>query len=300
MAPRGAGNRDVHDRKRCSMNSLRRRRIHFIVPAYNEWQNVPFLLRNLAGFARYTGEQVSVVLVDDGSTDGTAETAEEVARRTHELDVRIIRHARNRGPGAAFRTGIATALQQAHDDDFIVTIEADNTSDILLVTKMLDRAERGSDLVLATVYGSGRIVGASLLRSVLSAGANALVKLRFGLFGITTFSSFFRLHRASLLRRASSAYGGRLIEEPGFVCMVELLVKLKRLGASVDEVPMLLDARARRGGSKMKVLRTVGTYLRILRGIARPEQFADSAVPAPQIAPPRARMPARAPDYVTA
>jgi len=260
--------------------TARPRRVLFVVPAYDEWENVPFLLRNLAGFARFSGEQVAVIVVDDGSTDGTAEVAEEVGRSIEELDVHVVRHGTNRGPGAAFRTGIRAALSRASDDDFIVTIEADNTSDVLLVPKMIDRAERGADLVLATVYGAGRIVGAPLLRRVLSSGANTLVKLRFGLRGITTFSSFFRLHRAALLRDAQDTYGSSLITETGFVCMVELLVKLKRMGARMDEVPMLLDARVRRGGSKMKVLRTVQTYLRILRGIAGP---APEAEPAPRV-----------------
>ena len=244
--------------------------IHFVVPAFDERANVPFLLHSIAGLARFLRRDVSVLLVDDGSSDGTAEAAEATAAPLDEIRLRVIRHPVNQGPGAAFRTGIRAALETAGDDDVIVTIEADNTSDVMIVPKMLDRAERGADLVLATVYGAGRIVGAPLVRRVLSSGANSLVKLRFGLFGLSTYSSFFRLHRASLLRRAAGAYGTELITEPGFVCMVEMLVKLRRVGARVDEVPMLLDARVRRGASKMRVLRTVRTYLRILRGIGHP------------------------------
>ena len=255
------------------------RTLHFVVPAYDEWENVPFLLQSLAGLARYTGERIRVVVVDDGSTDGTGDVAQEIGGTLSEIDVHVVRHTRNRGPGAAFRTGFRHALAAARDDDFVVSIEADNTSDALLVPRMLDRAERGADLVLATVYGRGRIVGASLLRRLLSAGANSVVKMRFGLWGLTTFSSFFRLHRASLLREAFEQYGDDLIREPGFVCMVEMLVKLRRVGARVDEVPMLLDAGARRGASKMNVARTVRRYASVLRGVSAPRAAAGTTGP---------------------
>ena len=70
-----------------------------------------------------------------------------------------------------------------------------------------------------------------------------------------TVSSFFRVYRASVLRRAIARHGDSLIQERGFACKAELLVKLTALGARVDEVPVDLDAARRVGESKMPVLR---------------------------------------------
>ncbi len=233
-----------------------------VVPAYNEAENLPHLLDNLRRFMRFMGQRFRIVLVDDGSRDATQDVLAPLARR---LPLTVLRHAENRGPGAAFLTGLRAAADMTADDDLILTIEADNTSDLCVVNKMIEQTRRGHDLVLASVYGRyGRVVGAPFSRLVLSKGANLLMKATFRIPRVNTFSSFFRLHRAALIKRAFDAYGDRLIEEPGFICMVELLVKLHHLGARITEVPMLLDANIRIGDSKMKVLRNIRSYLSLI------------------------------------
>jgi len=250
--------------------------IRFVIPAYNEADNLPHLLASIRKFLAFFGEQGEVWVVDDGSTDATGEVVRHIARtpltpcpvsrsapcRTV-MPIHLVQHTVNRGPGAAFRSGFAAALDGAPDHGFLITIEADNTSDLTILSRMLEQARRGNDVVLASVYGEGRVVGAPLERKMLSWGANVLVRTIFGFRGLHTFSSFFRLYRVSVLRQAFELYGDRFIEEPGFVCMVETLVKLKRMGARMSEVPMLLDANIRIGDSKMKIFRTVNSYLRL-------------------------------------
>ena len=252
-------------------------RVHFVIPAFNEVENIPFLLSNIRKFMRFFGEDYRVIVVDDGSTDGTAEAVREAVEGRRRVQAEVVTHETNKGPGAAFRTGFHRVLEDAEDIDFVVTIEADNTSDLCVLNRMLDRARRGNELVLASVYGSGRVVGAPFSRRVLSWCANMLIKIVFGFWGLTTFSSFFRLYRVDLLRRGFAAYGDGLIQEQGFVCMVEVLVKLHRMGCEITEVPMLLDSNIRRGDSKMKIVKTTLSYLRVMRRLAlgrgpRPEQ----------------------------
>ncbi|HSG99969.1 MAG TPA: hypothetical protein VLB27_07970, partial [candidate division Zixibacteria bacterium] len=125
--------------------------------------------------------------------------------------------------------------------------------------------ERGADVALASVYGAGKVVGAPLTRRLLSFCANLLMKLSLGMPHINTFSSFFRMYRRSAIESVYSNYGEHTITEPGFVCMVELLIKFKRLGLKVCETPMLLDSNIRVGDSKMKILRTILSYFRVLK-----------------------------------
>jgi dolichol-phosphate mannosyltransferase len=88
--------------------------------------------------------------------------------------------------------------------------------------------------------------------------------LAFPIRNVKTYSSFYRAYRASVLRRAIDAYDGKLIEEPGFVCMVEVLVKMHWLGIRISEVPMVLKIELRKGSSKMRILNTIRGYIRFI------------------------------------
>ena len=103
------------------------------------------------------------------------------------------------------------------------------------------------------------------MRIFLSHVANTLVKELLGIRGILTMSSFFRLYSAEVLMRLEKRYGPSLIESPGFECMVELLAKLIKVEATISEIAMALDGSRREGESKMKVLRTIGGYLRLFQ-----------------------------------
>lgn len=232
----------------------------FVVPAFNEEANLPRLLTDLAARPALFPEGSRVVVVDDGSADGTVAIA-----RNAELPypVEVVELGENMGPGAAFRAGFAAALAGCPDDAFVVTLEADTTSDLDRLPPMLERAEAGYDLVLASVHGGGTMVNVSPVRRMLSVGAGMMVRVALGL-DARTVSSFFRVYRASILRRALDRYGDGLIEEPGFACKAELLAKLSGIGARIDEVPVDLDASRRIGESRMRVLPTLGGYARLM------------------------------------
>jgi dolichol-phosphate mannosyltransferase len=232
----------------------------FVVPAYNEAQNLPRLLTDLVRRAQLFPTGSRVIVVDDGSSDGTSEIA---ARYRGALPLELVRLGRNQGPGAAFRAGFSAALRTCPSESFIVTLEADTTSDLDALPTMLERASAGADLVLASVHGGGRMEGVGLLRRVLSRGAGFVVRRALRV-DARTVSSFFRVYRASALRAAAARYGDRLIEEPGFACKAELLTKLAGAGARVEEVPVDVDGRRRVGESKMRVLPTLLGYWRLI------------------------------------
>lgn len=234
--------------------------IVFVVPAYNEADNLPRLLADLERRPELTRGDSRVIVVDDGSTDGTAELAETYSGR---LTVDVVRLGANQGPGAAFRAGFGAALAHTDDDALIVTIEADTTSDLDTLPAMLHRARHEADLVLASVHGGGRMINVGLLRRTLSRGAGSVVRFALGI-DARTVSSFFRVYRASLLRAAHANFGEGLIREPGFACKAELLAKLSNLGARVSEVPVDLDASRRVGESKMRIGDTLAGYWRLV------------------------------------
>ena len=236
---------------------------YFLIPAYNEAENLHYLLPNIRRFMEAFHYPYDITVVDDGSSDGTAAVVDEHCE-VHGIPARAVIHPVNKGPGAAFATGFRSILERADDRDRIITVEADNTSDLAVLNRMLMRADRGYDLVLASVYGGGRIIGAPISRLALSWCANQLMKGIFNMKEINTFSSFFRVHRARIIREAFECYGDNFVSEPGFVCAVEMLIKLHHMGVSIAEVPMLLDSNIRIGDSKMKIARNVRAYLRVI------------------------------------
>jgi dolichol-phosphate mannosyltransferase len=234
--------------------------IRFVIPAYNEAENIPRLLADLAPVARKLGARV--IFVDDGSTDGTADVIRE---HSSDLHIAIVRHSVNRGLGTAINTGIRAALGESSDEDAIVTLEADTTSDLSDLPRMLDEFDKGADIVLASVYApGGKIIGVAGWRLAASKSVSNTFRYLGGLRQIHTLSSLYRIYRAGTLRRAADTYGYLLVREPGFAANVELLLKLYNAGATVTEVPTINDWRTRKGVSKMQLKPTVIAYGRLM------------------------------------
>jgi dolichol-phosphate mannosyltransferase len=234
--------------------------IRFVIPAYNERENIPRLMADLAPVARELGARV--IFVDDGSTDGTSEA---IAEHRDSMHLAIVRHTVNRGLGTAINSGLRAALGESHDDDAIVTLEADNTSDLSDLPRMLESFESGSDIVLASVYApGGRILGVAPWRLAASKAVSNVFRYTGGLHEIHTLSSLYRVYRAGTLRRAAETYGYLLVREPGFAANVELLLKLYNAGAQVTEVPTVNDWSRRLGTSKMSLRPTVLAYGRLM------------------------------------
>ncbi len=234
--------------------------IRFVIPAYNEEANIANLFADLAPRAKALGARV--IIVEDGSTD---RTIEEIEAHRGDMDLRVVRHPRNLGLGTAINTGLRAALQEAGDDEPIVTFEADCTSDLDDLPRMLGLFEQGFDIVLASVYApGGKIIGVEGWRLWASKSVSGAFRVAGGLRDIHTLSSLYRVYRAGTLRRAADTYGYLLVREPGFAANVELLLKLHNAGATIAEVPTVNDWTKRGGVSKMQLGPTVRAYGRLM------------------------------------
>src|SRR6185295_9286248 len=148
------------------------------------------------------------------------------------LDVRVISHGDNRGLNEALRTGLLAALERVGEDDIVVTMDADDTHAPGLISRMTMLIEEGNDVVIASRYApGGRVRGVSLSRRILSRGASLLFRAVYPIRGVRDYTCGYRAYRAGLLKEAFTRWGNEFISEPGFSCMVDVLLKLDRLDA---------------------------------------------------------------------
>jgi len=235
-------------------------RIYVVIPVLNEAGNLPKLMNSIRDACKeHSDLQFEVVLIDDGSTDNTREVAE---AEKGDLSLTVLRHETNQGPGVAFQTAFNWLATRLQDDDWLLTIEGDNTSRLNLLKQMLHRSDEGYEVILASVYMyGGAIVNTNMFRILMSSIANSFVKNLLSIQGLMTISSFYRLYRGGTVRRLQAIYGDGILERSGFECMVEMVMKMVYLGTTISEVPLVLDTSMRVGRSKMKVLKTIRGYL---------------------------------------
>jgi dolichol-phosphate mannosyltransferase len=233
--------------------------IYFIIPVYNEILNITELANDIINVL--PAEQKYYLFIDDCSSD---ESVVLIKQLFHDQNITILQKERNIGPGDSFNRGFEWVLQHSQDiDDLIVTIEADNTSDITILPTMIAIARIDFDLVMASVYAQGGgFDKTNIFRKVLSFTANMLFRLLFDI-KILTLSSFYRVYRINLIRDIKNC-NEVIIYEHGFISMFEILLKSVNQKARIIEVPMVLKSMKRNGSSNMKIFRTMYSYLRFI------------------------------------
>lgn len=238
--------------------------IFILLPAYQEAQNIKPLLQNIETIS--LPQPVHAIVVDDGSTDGTAD---EVNSFAGSIQVSLITHEVNRGLAAALRTGIDAILRQAQDDDAVITLDADGSHHPKYMQHLVRALHEGNDIVIASRYADGgKEYGVSMIRLLLSRGARVCYRLFLSHLPVRDFSCGYRCIRARVLRHTVERWGSRLLESPGFSCTGELMLKmvLHTTPDKITEVPFELHYEDKKGKSKMPAFKTIiGTLNLLLR-----------------------------------
>lgn len=232
-----------------------------VLPAFNEEKDLPNLLVRIKETLVNQTFRYQVIVVDDGSRDRTAELAEAAAK---DMPLRLIQHEVNGGLGAALQTGLQAAM---HVADAVLVMDSDNTHDPIYAIQMVKRLEmEEAQLVIASRYQPGsQVQGLSIFRKALSLGCFLLMKTVVPFRNVRDYSTGFRCYHSSILKRLAQVYGEtKLVEETGFVCMLEVLLKLRTMGISACEIPYILRYDLKEGVSKLRIWRTLKRYLAVV------------------------------------
>lgn len=223
-----------------------------IVPTYNERDNIDTLIGELLALPL----DLSVIVVDDNSPDGTGAAADEWSAR--EARVQVVHRPAKLGLGTAYLAGFARAL--ATDFDRVMTMDADFSHHPRYIAAMIDLS-RECDLVIGSRYiKGGGSLNCSFKRRALSRGANTFAKLMLGLRALDCTAGF-RCYRREVLVSIDLD----TLFSNGYSFLIEMLFRVERRRWQVGEVPIIFEDR-RLGTSKIskqEIFRAMYTVLRL-------------------------------------
>jgi len=226
--------------------------ISVVIPCHNEESNLERLVAGLRPILPDLGpiDAVEVVLVDDGSTDATWQGLTELAEQDQlGCTVRLARHERNRGLGAALRTGFAASRGR-----IIITTDSDGTYRFSELPKLMSRMSADVGIVTASPYHpEGGVANVPAYRLVLSRGSSLIYRMLVD-HRIYTYTALFRAYRSDVIKSIE-------FTSDGFLAVAELLVNAKLAGYRVVEYPAVLHSRIA-GTSKARLVRTIVAHVR--------------------------------------
>jgi glycosyltransferase involved in cell wall biosynthesis len=225
--------------------------VSVVVPCFNEEALLPSLAATLQSVQASLADEYDLhfVIVDDGSTDRTAELTASFFGPWPNCT--LIRHRQNRGIAAAILTGIRAA-----NTEIVCSVDADCTYDPHELAHMIPLLAGDVDLVTASPYHpQGHVANVPGWRLALSKVSSLLYRcvLRQKLF---TYTSCFRVYRRSAVANTE-------LTENGFQGVAEILARLDLQGSRIVEYPATLSVR-QLGRSKMRIARAIGGHLRLL------------------------------------
>lgn len=221
-----------------------------VIPSYNEMKTLPDVLKVIGEVSL----DKEVIVVDDGSVDGTREWLDKaVASREFPYDLKVIKHERNTGKGGALRTGFA-----ASSGDITIVQDADLEYNPAQIPGLVRPIEEGrADVVFGSRMLSARTYTYSRIYLAGNKFLTLLVDLLFGA-GMTDSYTCYKAFRTPVLNKLGLVSNGFEIE-------AELSCKTAFLGLRFMELPIKYTSRSREDGKKINFRDAVKGVLKIFK-----------------------------------
>ncbi|XP_027037167.1 dolichol-phosphate mannosyltransferase subunit 1-like [Pocillopora damicornis] len=217
-----------------------------LLPTYNERENLPLIVWLIVKAFSECGYDYEIIIIDDGSPDGTQEAAKQLENIYGTDIIRLKPRPSKLGLGTAYIHGMKHAT-----GNFVIIMDADLSHHPKFIPEFIRKQKEGDyDIVSGTRYiGDGGVFGWDLRRKLISRGANYLtqVLLRPGASDLT---GSFRLYKKKVLENLVDACVSK-----GFIFQMEMIVRARQFGYTIGEVPITFVDRvygeSKLGGSEV-------------------------------------------------
>jgi dolichol-phosphate mannosyltransferase len=213
-----------------------------VIPTYNEAESIGEILIALKPL------DCDVVVIDDGSPDGTAQIV-------RGLGIEVIERQGKQGLGSAYRAGFSLAIDRGYT--YIIQMDADGSHQITDLERMMEWIGNADLLIGSRWVEDGGIANWSKFREYLSKSANTYANLLLSL-GVKDTTSGFRIYTAALVKKMEIS----TIRSEGYCFQIEMTRRTIARGGSVAEIPITFMERAH-GVSKMSFMIALEAVLRI-------------------------------------
>jgi len=200
-----------------------------LLPTYNEKENLPIIVWLLVKTFTDAALDFEIIVIDDGSPDGTLDAAKQLERIYGAERVVLRPRASKLGLGTAYVHGMQHAT-----GNYVVIMDADLSHHPKFIPQFIakQRAE-GLDVVTGTRYaGEGGVNGWDLKRKIISRGANFVTQFLLRP-GVSDLTGSFRLYKKEVLERLVASTVSK-----GYVFQMEMMVRARQFGFTIGEVPI--------------------------------------------------------------
>ncbi|KAF7268884.1 dolichyl-phosphate mannosyltransferase subunit 1 [Rhynchophorus ferrugineus] len=217
-----------------------------LLPTYNEVENLPIIIWLLIKHMNASGYPYEIIIIDDGSPDGTLEAAKQLQKIYGEDKIVLRPREKKLGLGTAYIHGIKHAT-----GNYIIIMDADLSHHPKFIQEFIEKQRsQNFDIVTGTRYiGGGGVHGWDFKRKLISRGANLLTQILLRP-GVSDLTGSFRLYKKDILETLIKSCVSK-----GYVFQMEMIVRARQRRYTIGEVPISFVDRvygeSKLGGSEI-------------------------------------------------
>ncbi|KAK4884991.1 hypothetical protein RN001_001262 [Aquatica leii] len=227
-------------------DALTTNKYSILLPTYNEVENLPIIIWLIVTYMQKSGYDFEIIVIDDGSPDGTLEVAQELQKVYGTSKILLRPREKKLGLGTAYIHGIKHAT-----GNFIIIMDADLSHHPKYIPEFIKLQEAHNyDVVTGTRYvGDGGVHGWDFKRKLISRGANFLTQLLLRP-GVSDLTGSFRLYKKDVLHKLIQSCISK-----GYVFQMEMIIRARQFNYTIGEVPIAFVDRvygeSKLGGSEI-------------------------------------------------
>ena len=230
------------------------------LPAFNEEKAIKNVLISIT---KLKLNNIRVILFNDGSSDKTIDNCKQFEKR---LRLNIIDNKQNQGLGVAVYSIMKFFKKKSNNNDKLVLMDCDNTHNPNQILQMIQKGNKKKNIVIiaSRFQKRSKVINVPFIRNLLSYTAFFIFNILFKTKGVKDFTSGYRLYDKAVINNFFSIVGLKYKPASGFEMQLEIILQLRKINTYFSEIPIFLDYKKKFTKSKMKIIKTIFNYLKLI------------------------------------